>query len=92
VGFEHFGDGGVLGAEAETGGEVETDAGVGFARTRDDHRRHRAGAAVVAGFDWARELMRLGDEVGVVCGCGSRDSCTYLRGPLRGRSLLCLSW
>lgn len=69
MGFKHLGDGGVLGAEAEAGGEVETDAGVGFPRMRDDHRGHGAGAARVAWFDWTRELMRLGDEVTVVCGC-----------------------
>ncbi|MFN2513947.1 MAG: hypothetical protein ABR568_21340 [Pyrinomonadaceae bacterium] len=33
VGFKHLGDGGMLGTEAEAGGEVETDAGVGFAGT-----------------------------------------------------------
>ncbi len=66
VGFEHFGDGGMLRAEAEAASEVEADACVGFARTRDDHRRHAAGATEVARFDWARELMRLSDDRRVV--------------------------
>lgn len=70
-GLEHFGNSRVLRAEAESAGEVEADAGVGFAGTRDDHRRYGAGAARVAGLDWTGELMRLGDERAVI---GKRES------------------
>jgi hypothetical protein len=74
MGFEHLGDGGVLGAEADAASEVEADARVILSGTRDDHGPDGAGATRVAGFNGTRELMSLGDEIAVSCGGGGSHS------------------